>query len=235
MYLLSFALSRTKSVFVASERYFNSLKFLKSMFLLKILVNLLFGLGALFSYVVSIYYIISVYGLETILFSFLPYILFGVILSVFLLNKERRFFLKLLWFFILFPVTLLSEYGINTLILVVFISLFNFMERSHRIRIVKSVAIFTEQFTPKQKYLDRLKNKDKFKQYQGSFSRLEYIDLSKFILITEEVITLKSHKLGINQTKRIMTFKIKGLLGKTTVIDDMTTVPQSKIRFKGVR
>lgn len=211
-----------------SVSYFNSTQSLKTLSFFKWLVILGFGFGVLISYIYSYYYIMLAYGLTTLVLAFAPYVAMGIVFSLWLVVTRRTNMVRLFLAFMFLPPTLITQYGITSDLLLLIVLLVCFLEKRNRQRVVSRVAYFSEEYTLKELYQKRLANKNNYKEYITAFSDLNYIQIEDFSLIREELIKVRNHKLGLAETKRRMTFKIKGVVGKTTVVDDMTFAPKKR-------
>lgn len=211
-----------------SLAYFNSTKSLKLLSFFKWLIILGFGFGVAISYMFSYYFMILEYGITTLVLGLAPYLFVGVIFLGWLIITRQIDMIKAFIAFMFLPPTLTTQYGITSDLFLIIILLVCTVEKKNRQRVVNRVACFSQTYALKEVYQRRLSNKNKYKDYIVAFSDLNYIQIEDFTMLREELVKVRNHKLGISETKRKMTFKIKGVLGKTTVVDDMTIVPQKK-------
>ena len=86
--------------------------------------------------------------------------------------------------------------------------------------------MFSEEFSPL--YKQRLANKNKYKQYQSAYRLLALIDLSDFKLIKDIDTKSKDYRTNLPERSLTRVFKIKGLLGTTTVKDELYIAPQKR-------
>lgn len=205
--------------------------------LLSIAVQVGFLSGSFMAYSFHISELVDRYGKEIVLLGFMPYVFFGIVTVVlmFILGKKDSILLTLLLVFL--PTALLTESGMNAILFLAIAFTIRKIEQGHRKMIVSAISGFSEKYSPL--YEKRLANKAKYKEYNQAYSILEFFDVEDFILIDEKDEKYTYKKLGVYERRLTRTFKIKGVWGKVTVMDELFIAPQrrsilTKIR-KGVR
>lgn len=196
-----------------------------------------FVFGGFLAYSFHIKELVLRYGKEIVLLGFMPYVFVGIAVVVILLvlGKKQSILLTLLLVFL--PTALLTESGMNAALFFAIAYTIRKIELGHRQMIVSAVSGFSEKYSPL--YEKRLANKQKYKEYFQAYMFLEFFDAEDFILIDEKDEKYMYKKLGIYERRLTRTFKIKGVWGKVTVMDDLYVAPQKRSIWtrlrKGVR
>ena len=96
-----------------------------------------------------------------------------------------------------------------------------------------AITRITEKYTPL--YEKRLANKQNYREYFQAFMLLEFFNAEDFILVSEKDEKYTHKKLGIYDRRLTRTFKIKGVWGKVTVMDDLFIAPQKRSIWTRIR
>ena len=194
-------------------------------------IGFLFGSFLSYSYHVS--ELVARYGKEIVLLGFMPYVLVGIVASIFLLIVGKKQAIPLILIMIFFPSALLTESGLNAIFLVAVAYTIRRIELGHRQMIVSAISGFSEKYSPL--YEKRLANKQKYREYFQAFMLLEFFNAEDFILLSEKDEKYTYKKLGIYDRRLTRTFKIKGVWGKVTVMDDLFIAPQKRSIWTRIR
>ena len=184
------------------------------------------GVGALMSYSLHYYTMILKHGMFMAALAFSPYLLFGGLTAIYQVLRGRRDRAALAWAIGFLPSIVTTEYGITAGLFIIMAYVIYRMEKKHRQHVVSIVAMFSEEFSPL--YKQRLANKNKYKQYQSAYCLLALIDLSDFKLIKDIDTKSKDYRTNLPERSLTRVFKIKGLLGTTTVKDELYIAPQKR-------
>jgi len=170
-------------------------------------IGFLFGSFLSSSYHVS--ELVARYGKEIVLLGFMPYVLVGIVASIFLVIVGKKQSIPLVLMMIFFPSALLTESGLNAIFLVAVAYTIRQIELGHRQMIVSAISGFSEKYSPL--YEKRLANKQNYREYFQAFMLLEFFDAEDFILVSEKDEKYTHKKLGIYDRRLTRTFKIKAL------------------------
>lgn len=201
-----------------------SISYLKAIRLFSLVCELGFLAGFVVSFVLHFYAMLLSYGRWTLIIAFIPYLLFGVIASLFLLIQGKKSGSKIALLIAFIPSTFLTEYGISADLFLIVGAIIAELEKSQRRYVTQVVALFSKEYSPL--YDKRLANKNKYKLYARAYHVLGCLDINDFELIKEEHIKTIDHKTGLTEASILRTFKIKGMFSKITVRDDLYIAPQ---------
>lgn len=189
--------------------------------------------GSFLSYSYHVSELVNRYGKEIVLLGFMPYVLVGIVASIILLIVGKKQAIPLVLMMIFFPSALLTESGLNAIFLITVAYVIRRIELGHRQMIVSAISGFSEKYSPL--YEKRLANKQKYREYFQAFMLLEFFDAEDFILLSEKDEKYTHKKLGIYDRRLTRTFKIKGVWGKVTVMDDLFVAPQKRSIWTRIR
>ena len=208
------------------NNWFYATKTLRTFFWLRWIASLACGAAFLLGFLLNIAYLITLYGGQLITMIFSTSLLVGsvILLVLFLQRKSQAIVPVLLLIFL--PSTLLTAYGVTADLYLGLLLFVSYLERKHRKFTVTVVSQFSREFSPI--YDKRLANKNEYRLYRHAYMVLDLLDTADYTL-TKEITTVSSDKVsGLSEKELTRTFKIKGILGRTTVKDALYTSPQKK-------
>lgn len=208
------------------------IKTLKIYHILSIMLSIALGCGALLAYVMHYYSMMINFGKQSIIVFYMPYVIFGILYSLVQLLKRQKQLLVLGLVTCFLPSTLTSEFGITADIFWGMSYFVYFLDKRHLQNIVRIVAMYSKKYSPL--YEKRLENKVKYKQYQSDYRLLALLNVDDFNLISEEIRQVKNYKTGLSERTMYRTFKIKGILGKISIVDELYTMPRKHFWIKGI-
>ncbi|HHL0784259.1 TPA: hypothetical protein ACQ0F8_001619 [Streptococcus agalactiae] len=196
-----------------------------------IIINISFSFGIMVGFLLHYQTLIAQGGREVIALVIVPYLIVGLLIIgyQFLFGKRKN--ISSLFCLTFFPSLILTEFGLSTLLFYGILTVMNMTEKKYRKNVVKLVSFFSETYSPL--YEERKKNKRDYLEYQQAFRLLKLVNTDDFELIREVRHVTKNWKEGIVNQQLERTFKIKGIPGTTTILDQLYTSPQKRILRMG--
>ncbi|KXT83167.1 hypothetical protein ACVRXQ_06585 [Streptococcus panodentis] len=209
--------------------WFYSTKTLKTFFWLRWIATIAFGLAFLFGFGLNLAYLMTLHGSRLITMTFSVSFIIGLLVLLWTVIRGRREAIVPVLLMILLPSTLLTEFGVTADLYLLLLFFVCYLESSHRRFVVNVAAKLSKEFSPI--YSKRLANKNQSRLYRHAYRVLGLLNLDDFRLV-REVTKVSSDKVqGLSEKEFIRTFKIKGLLGSTTIKDELYSSPQKSWFF----
>lgn len=210
-------------LFLELNNFIVSTTFLKYASWLKNLFVFLFGVGAFISYILNIGQLTVLYGVDMLVIfvaSSLLAALLAIIIAFFQKNYKA---IPLILFMTFVPSSFLTQFGLQFLLLFALCIGISWLEKRHRESVVRTVAHFSKEYSPL--YKERYANRN-MRVYSQAFNQLGFMDISNYSLVKEDSTMNRDYRSGLGKKYITRTFKIKGVLGKTVIVDHLYTQPQ---------
>ena len=214
---------------VRFQYWFYSTKTLKIFYGLRLLLTIGFFGAFLLGYALNLAYVFVLYGRDFVTLSLSPLLFLGVVMILWALLTKRYSLVKAIAIIVFLPITFFSEYGLSSDLYLFALFLISKIEKSHRTYAVKVLASFSKTYSPL--YKERLANKKDYRAYTYAYRVLDCLQEEDYTLVREKTVTISNKKTGIYEKTLERTFKIKGILGTTTIKDELYSRPYKKAFF----
>ena len=206
---------------VRFQHWLYSTKTLKLFYGLRLLLTIGFFGAFLFGFALNLAYVFVIYGRDFVTLSFSPLLFLGVVMILWALLTKRYYLMKPIAIVVFLPITFFSPYGLTSDLYLLALFLISKIEKSHRMYAVKVLSSFSKTYSPLYKE----------RAYTYAYRVLDCLQEEDYSLVREKTVTISNKKTGIYEKTLERTFKIKGILGTTTIKDELYSRPYKKAFF----
>ncbi|WP_373756971.1 hypothetical protein [Streptococcus ferus] len=203
-----------------------STRTLRTFRFLKLTATCAIGLTCLLAYMLSYTTLIAQYGYDFVTLASTLYICFGAVVILYLALTSRKNSILPVLFLVFIPTSLLTRDGVTLDIYLVLLWLIHSLEKRHRQRAVQIVSYYSENFSPL--YQERYDNRKNSQLSTFAYTILPLISVEDYSLVKEVKSITTDYKKGLGEEMLTRTFKIKGVWGTTSIVDELYVTPKKR-------